>query len=457
MRSEGKAALLIAWSLALGVWSGCHSVAPTMPNVAGPRSEPAYPVADGSGRPPATDSSGSPSANDRNGYPPGIDRDAYHVAAGRDGYPAVNRSNPPEEVRGDSTGWPAAPARSSYAATPDRTIYPSTSDRNVWPAAADVNIYPSTTDRNAWPPIADGNVWPAVADEDLSRPSAVENVFAAAESLVPEEPAAEFAPSWVLPPSEGFTDRMSSLPPCSMAMTDRFRMELGNLWSDQKNYYTWPTLRCLALAVGGASVLANTSMDDNFQHWYQKRVRSNSLNETADIVRNFGDGRIMIPAAIAITLTGAMFDNTYLGSEMADFGARTTRAYITGFPTLLLLQYGLGANRPDRAVDASHWKPFSGHSNSASGHAFIGAVPFLTAAQMTDNPYLKGCLFFCSTLPAWSRVNDDMHYLSQIWLGWCIAYVASDAINLTQHENDRFTISPIATPEMVGMTMMYRY
>ncbi len=242
-----------------------------------------------------------------------------------------------------------------------------------------------------------------------------------------------------------------------MALSDRFRQELGNVWSDQKNYYTWPTLRCLALAVSGASVLANTSMDEHFRDWYQQRVRGTSLDETADIVRNFGDGRLAIPAAIAIGLTGAIWDNTQWGSEMADFGIQTSRAYIVGAPTLLLLQYSLGANRPERIPDASYWKPFSGASNSASGHAFIGAVPFLTAAQMTDNPYLKGCLYVCSVLPAWSRVNDDMHYLSQIWLGWWIAYLACDAVNATQHENDRLVISPIATPEMVGVTMMYRY
>jgi hypothetical protein len=273
---------------------------------------------------------------------------------------------------------------------------------------------------------------------------------------IPEDGPPEFVPNWVMPPPDGFADRVCPLPPCPMTISERFRQEMGNVWSDTKNYYTWPTLRSLALGIGGASLLANTSMDDHFRNWYQDRVRSTSLDETADIVRNFGDGKIMIPACIAIGLTGALFDDTRCGSGMAEFGARMGRAYGVGTPTLLLLQYGLGATRPGRAEDASYWRPFSAQYG-ASGHAFMGAVPFISAAQMTENPYLKGCLYFCSVLPAWSRVNDDMHYLSQAWLGWWIAYLACDAVNATQHKDDCLLIFPIATPDMVGLGVMYQY
>jgi membrane-associated phospholipid phosphatase len=241
-----------------------------------------------------------------------------------------------------------------------------------------------------------------------------------------------------------------------MPLSERFRQEMDNMWTDNKNYYTWPTLRNLALGVAGAGILANTSLDQDFRDWYQTDVRGRSLNEFSGIARRLGDGHITIPAVIAVGFVGALHDDTRWGSGLAEFSARTGRAFGVGTPTLLLLQYGLGSTRPAWSEEGSYWKPFD-HSHGASGHAFMGAVPFLSGAQMTDDPYLKGLLYFCSAIPAWSRVNDDMHYLSQAWLGWWIAYLSCDAVNATQHKDDRLLVSPIATPEMVGASVMYRY
>jgi hypothetical protein len=279
---------------------------------------------------------------------------------------------------------------------------------------------------------------------------------ASAASPIREEAPPEFVPRWVLASGEDFADTVQPLPPCPMPISDRFRQEMANMWTDAENYYTWPTLRNVALAVGGASILANTSLDQDVRDWYQGDVRGRSLDEFADVVRPIGDGRIAIPGCIAVGLLGALHDDTQWGSGLADFSARAGRAYGVGTPTLLLLQYGLGSARPGRCEDASYWKPFD-HSNGASGHAFMGAVPFISAAQMTDDRCLKGLLYFCSTLPAWSRVNDDVHYLSQVWLGWWIAYLSCDAVNATQRKDDRLLIAPIASPEMLGATMMYRY
>jgi membrane-associated phospholipid phosphatase len=241
-----------------------------------------------------------------------------------------------------------------------------------------------------------------------------------------------------------------------MPISDRLRQEMDAMWSDTRNYYTWPTLRSVALAVGGASILANTPLDQDFRDWYQEDVRGGTLNEFAGVAKHFGDGRIALPACVALGLAGALHDETRWGSGLADFSARTGRAIGVGTPTLLLLQFGLGGDRPGRSEDGSYWRPLD-HSHGTSGHAFIGAVPFITGAQMTDDRCLKGLLYFCSVLPGWSRVNDDEHYLSQVLLGWWVAYLACDAVNATQHQDDRLLIAPVASPDMVGASVMYRY
>jgi hypothetical protein len=140
----------------------------------------------------------------------------------------------------------------------------------------------------------------------------------------------------------------------------------------------------------------------------------------------------------------------------SDLGERATRAYLVGGPPMLLMQKLAGGGRPGEGdSESSHWKLW-GDTHAASGHAFMGAIPFLTAANMTDNPWAKGTLFVCSTLPGWSRINDDRHYVSQVWLGWWMAYLACSAVDGTTQLERHVTVTPIVSPEMTGVGVIYQ-
>ena len=85
----------------------------------------------------------------------------------------------------------------------------------------------------------------------------------------------------------------------------------------------------------------------------------------------------------------------------------------------------------------------------------MGSIPFLTAAEMTDNPILKGTFFFASTLTPWARVNVDAHYLSQVWLGWCMGYLAVRAVNQTAAEDSHFSVAPMIDANGAGISFIY--
>jgi hypothetical protein len=230
---------------------------------------------------------------------------------------------------------------------------------------------------------------------------------------------------------------------------------LGRLWEDYRNFYGSGNLTNLMWGVAAGSILANTSLDQNFQDWYQQDVRSSGLDDVSSLWRSFGEGQVFIPAYVGMAALGALSEDWQLGQTVGDFGARTVRAYGVGAPPMLLLQYTLGASRPGETRHQSRWKPFD-DSNAVSGHAFVGAVPFLTAAKMTEDRFLKSGLYFCSTLTAWSRVNDDCHYLSQACLGWWTAYLACEAVNKTGSRHRPFAMIPVETPEMVGVGLVFQ-
>ncbi|MFZ5832211.1 MAG: phosphatase PAP2 family protein [Planctomycetota bacterium] len=204
-----------------------------------------------------------------------------------------------------------------------------------------------------------------------------------------------------------------------------------NLLSDYRNYYRCDTLCDLALGLALAAPVANTSLDDDFQSWYQRDVRSRGSDDLASFWEPFGRGEVFIPAFAGLAVMGKCLEDRPAFDLCGRYGSRVTRAYLVGAPPMLLMQALLGASRPGEDPRGSQWKPFD-DVNAVSGHAFMGAVPFLTAAEMCDRPVVKGGFYALSAFTAWSRVNDDAHYLSQVCLGWWMAYLACRAVNETE-------------------------
>lgn len=195
--------------------------------------------------------------------------------------------------------------------------------------------------------------------------------------------------------------------------------DLGDLRSDYVRFYLdGVNLMKLGAGVAAAGALANTRADREMQNYYQDDIRSYSTNKISKAAKLPGEFYITIPALLAARLA-------YTGSPTGVWAQRSLRALFTGGPAGVFLQYSTGASRPSEG--ASDWKLFKGN-NGLSGHAFIGAVPFITAARMTGDPYLKTLLYGLSAMPALSRINDNEHYPSQAMIGWYLAYLSALAV-----------------------------
>jgi hypothetical protein len=228
----------------------------------------------------------------------------------------------------------------------------------------------------------------------------------------------EIHASWLDAPADAIVN-----PAAEFSDTDRgfhlrsaFRRARCRIAADHRNYYSWSTTRDLLLGIGAASILANTSLDGDFQDWYQDDVRCRGLDDCSSFWKVFGEGKIFIPAFVGFTALGTMLDDRPLFEMTGEFSGRTTRAYLVGTPPMVFMQYCLGGSRPGEECRESDWRPFKS-DNGVSGHAFVGAVPFITAARMSENRLVKGCFYFFSTLPAWSRVNDDSPWAGG-WPTW---------------------------------------
>ena len=254
----------------------------------------------------------------------------------------------------------------------------------------------------------------------------------------------------------------------SQTTVSRAFLQLGNrerdrIFTDYSNLYNQNNVKNFGVALLGAGVMANTKIDGNFQRWYFRHdimeSDENDMNKMiSGISKTFGEGAIFIPVTVASAFTYRFFQEKQGLSEccLGEFADRTMRGYFVGFPTLLVAQSVLGGGRPG---EGSYWRPFR-QNHGVSGHAFIGAIPFMTAAQMTDKPCVKGLFYVLSALPAWSRVNDDAHYLSQSLLGWYLAYLSVRAVSETEERRTLprgLTIFPVSGGGSVGVGLHYQF
>lgn len=231
------------------------------------------------------------------------------------------------------------------------------------------------------------------------------------------------------------------------------------LLDDQLNFYSPESLLMVGggLAVGG--LMANTSLDRNIQRHLQSSLHHANTDEWLESLhanKQLGDGTLTLPIFAGAWIAGSLLPESR-GSEVArTWGENSLRGFLVGAPPLLALQFATGGSRPGETAHGSEWQPFH-DENGVSGHSFMGALPFITAAKMTDSVGWKTAFYAASTLAPLSRVADGAHYPSQIALGWWMAYISASAVHATGDPNARWRIFPTTVAGGSGMALEYRF
>ncbi len=151
-------------------------------------------------------------------------------------------------------------------------------------------------------------------------------------------------------------------------------------------------------------------------------IRSSASDWFAHLVKFWGE-RFWAAAWVLM----AVVDACLCSNTISRWGRRNFEALCIGLPMLWTTQRVLGANRPLSENASPRWRPMQA-DNSASGHAFMAAVPWLVFARGLDHRIYSLLARAASVLTGWSRINDRKHYLSQVVLGWVIAWNAVEAV-----------------------------
>ncbi len=266
----------------------------------------------------------------------------------------------------------------------------------------------------------------------------------------------------LIEPDEVFSDDFClSVPEIhrqNLPMVDADKLSLfERVVTDHQNYYSSRNLGILSVGFAGGAILANSSLDEQIAKHFSSSVNNVSSDEWFEMFhapKELGNGMYTLPVFAAAWGIGSIFDESEIGSRTGEWGERSLRAFLVGAPPLILLQKATGAGRPNEG--GSSWN-FWHDNNGVSGHAFMGVLPFLTAAQVTDEPLPKFALYAASTLVPLSRINDGAHYTSQAFLGWVMAWSATMAVDATQDQDNSWRVLPLVGPGFSGMGFEHRW
>jgi hypothetical protein len=225
------------------------------------------------------------------------------------------------------------------------------------------------------------------------------------------------------------------------------KTDFGNFYLDRAN------LTKLGIGVAGAAVFANTEMDQYIRDKYQSSSRSHVTDEATKIFNISGTELALVTGTVYIGTYGA---GLWLHNPtMVEWAQKSVRATVVGGPALVFLAVATGGDRPTEGD--SHWHPFQ-NTHGVSGHAYFGAVPFITAAKMSEKPYQKAIYYGLSTFTGLARINDDMHYFSQVALGWYLAYLSCAVVEKgTDRQEGRLQVQLAPVPKGVAITVQKRY
>ena len=321
---------------------------------------------------------------------------------------------------------------------------PSEQHADDWPTSPITNMQTADTASTAMRPGPPPQEWP------LQRTMALVG-----------QPAATPSPELAAHHLDCETPNILRLPPVDDNDATMLGL-VGDQWSkicsDHAQFYSLTGLTWLAGGLGAGALMANTSFDEEFLHdTYAENV---VLAPTHEYYERFhqpkilGDGWYTVPVFAVAAFSQPLLDKVPCGRLTGEWGERSLRTLLVGGPPMLALQELTGGSRPGESSTGSKWQPLE-DNNGVSGHSFMGAVPFLSAAEMADNPWLKAGFYVASGLPALSRINDDDHYPSQAFLGWWLAYLAARAVDRSQSCGSGGHVHVVPQTGGVGVAIEY--
>lgn len=217
-----------------------------------------------------------------------------------------------------------------------------------------------------------------------------------------------------------------------------FTYDMGNVLSSVGYAYSrpfhWQADDFLKLGLVTSATLGLYAIDDNIRNEFlsHKKDVPNVLLEygwyAGSPQNNYG-------FTGAVYLTGLFTRNEKL--------RRTGVLLISSATATGLLQQltksATGRARPGTGLGKNHFRPFGGSSSYRSfpsGHSVLTFTNAHVIAKQFKSWWVKAPIYTIGLIPGLSRIYEDAHWASDVFLSWAISYFVVEAIDI--HLNKKY-------------------
>ncbi len=177
--------------------------------------------------------------------------------------------------------------------------------------------------------------------------------------------------------------------------------------------------------LGTAGGIAALSLLDRTVQRTNQNHRTSGKDDVAEIFRHAGQPEVYLPVALGTMAVGLVSgDNRILRSGGRIAGSLAVSGAFANFFKLTV-----GRTRPSYTTDPYKFRPFSRAASWPSGHT---ATAFSLASSVSDEVGILPvsiAAYGVASLTAWSRVNDNRHWLSDVAAGAVIGIASTKVIN----------------------------
>ena len=178
-----------------------------------------------------------------------------------------------------------------------------------------------------------------------------------------------------------------------------------------------------AAAVGAFAIL--TTLDNPLQDFVRDN-RSETSNDVARVAKRMGQPEAFAGVGLGVLATGLISGN----QRIRDAGVRISSSLALAGALVTVSKFAAGRARPSgTGHDADNFRPFSGQTSAPSGHT---TMAFALAASVSDeirNSWVTFGLYTAAAATAWSRVNDNAHWTSDVISGAALGIVSAKFVN----------------------------
>ncbi|MGV7222143.1 MAG: phosphatase PAP2 family protein [Nitrospinales bacterium] len=233
-----------------------------------------------------------------------------------------------------------------------------------------------------------------------------------------------------------------------------FLTDSGNILTSpiRWNIQEWLTAS-LVVGITGGLMFVDEDIRDEIQE-----NRSTFSDDLAKVGEAFGNGGYAVPSLGALYLAGHLMKN-----EKAKRAALLSfESFVISGAFTLVLKHSTGRARPTKRNESDNWEGpnFDGGVSFSSGHtATAFSIATIIANEYDNHAIVPPLAYGLATLTAWSRMNDNKHWASDVAFGAAMGYFTSKAL-LKYHEGpgpSRLAIMPMIGKDVKGVTAYYQF